>query len=179
MTDILRLLEELFRQHAPETLMAFFGAVTSLLLFYLIGSLLNHLFGWQRRSADLEVGQEKMMAALVRALVTEAGHLRETLDTLLDESLERSERNSQLLAALLAQTEKTPGQVLDLLKPEFAQMHHAMRRAEARLAARLGGPLNDEEERRDQAESLDWQGLDSKGGAEGGDQLNEPNKSVK
>jgi hypothetical protein len=172
-------LEELFEQHAPETLMAFFGAATSLLLFYLIGSLLNHLFGWQRRSADLEAGQEKMMAALVRALVTEAGHLRETLDTLLDESLQRSERNTQLLAALLAQTEKTPGQVLDLLKPEFAQMHHALRRSEARFAAHLGGSLNDVEEKQALAELVDWQAFDSAGAAQGGDQLTEPNKSVK
>jgi hypothetical protein len=64
--------------------------------------------------------------------------LRETLDSLLDESLQRSERNAQLLTALLVQAEKTPGQVVDLLKPEFVQLHQEMRQAETRLAARLG-----------------------------------------
>jgi hypothetical protein len=141
--DVIRALGELFEKHAPETLMALFGAATSLLLFYLIGAVLNHLFGLQRRSADLEAGQDQVMAALVGALVTEAGHLRETLDSLLDESLQRSERNAQMLAGLLVQTEKTPAQVLELLKPEFAHLQREVHQAEARIAARLGAPAEE------------------------------------
>lgn len=141
--DVLHALEALFEQHAPETLMALFGAATSLLLFYLTGVALNHLFGLQRRSADLEAGQDQVMAALVEALVSEAGHLRETLDSLLDESLQRSERNAQLLTALLVQAEKTPIQVVDLLRPEFVQLLQEVHLAEARLTACLGDGVDE------------------------------------
>jgi hypothetical protein len=86
--QVWRTLDQLFRDHAPETLMALFGAGTSILLFYLIGVLLRHWFGWQRRAADHDVAQDQASAALVEALVealvTEAGHLRATLDSILE-----------------------------------------------------------------------------------------------
>jgi hypothetical protein len=172
--DVIRALGELFEEHAPETLMALFGAVTSILLFYMIGSVLNHLFGLQRRSADLEAEQDQVMATLVGALVTEASHLRETLDNLLDESLQRSERNAQMLAGLLAQTEKTPVQVLELLKPEFAHLQREVHQAEARIAVRLGAPVVETPET-----LTDARELRPEASGEGIDQLNEANKSRK
>jgi hypothetical protein len=172
--DVIRALGALFEEHAPETLMALFGAATSILLFYLIGSVLNHLFGLQRRSADLEAGQDEVMATLVAALVTEAGHLRESLDGLLDESLQRSGRNAQLLAGLLAQSEKTPVQVLELLKPEFTHLQREVRQAEARIAARLGAPVGGLRE-----VGADVSEARSEVSGESIDQLNEPNKSFK
>jgi hypothetical protein len=139
--DVVRGLESLFEKHAPETLMALFGAGTSLLLFYLIAAILRHWFGLQRRSVDAEVHQEQATAALVEALVgalvTEAGHLRHALDDILAEALRRSEHNTQALSSIQAQAENTPDQVLELLKPEFAHLHQEMHRAEARLVAQM------------------------------------------
>lgn len=140
--ELIRALENLFEHHAPETLMAFFGVGTSLLLFYLVWAVLRQLFGLQNRSVYLDADQEQattaLVEALVSALVTEAGHLRDTLDSLLEEALRRSEQNANLLSGLLAQTEETPGKVLALLKPEFDHLHQEMRQAETRIGAKLG-----------------------------------------
>jgi hypothetical protein len=139
--ELIRALENLFEHHAPETLMALFGAGTSLLLFYLIWSVLRQLFGLQNRSVDWDFDQDQATAALVEALVgalvTESGHLRVTLDGILQESLQRSERNTQSLALLLTQAEATPGQILELLQPEFAQLQQELRRAEASIVAQI------------------------------------------
>jgi hypothetical protein len=87
------LLDQLFGSR-PETLMALFGAATSLLLFYLVGAVLRYLFGWQTRQAGWEAHQDQattaLVEALVAALVTEAGHLRTTLDSILEEALRRA-----------------------------------------------------------------------------------------
>lgn len=139
--DILRILGDLFEKHAPETLMAFFGASTSILLFYLIWSILNHFFGLQARSASQDANQDQMTGALleslVQALVTEAGHLRHTLDSLLQESLRYGQKNTQDLAALLSQSEETPGEVFRILKPEFEHLHREIRQAEAHITAKV------------------------------------------
>jgi hypothetical protein len=142
--QILQLLNDLFRDHAPETLMAFFGAATSLLLFYLIGVVLRYLFGWQIRYANWDAHQDQattaLVEALVSALVTEAGHLRATLDSILEESLRRSEQHSRLLTDLAAQAEETPGKTLALLRPEFDHLRRELRQAEARLSAKIVRP---------------------------------------
>ena len=54
MMELLRALEGLLEAHAPETLMALFGAATSMLLFVLVGIVLRHLFGLQLRAATQE-----------------------------------------------------------------------------------------------------------------------------
>jgi hypothetical protein len=130
LTEILELLERLFRDHGPETLMAFFGAGTSLLLFYLVGVVLRYLFGWQTRQANWEAHQDQattaLVEALVSALVTEAGHLRATLDSILEESLRRSEQHSRSLFDLAAQAEETPGKTLALLRPEFDHLRYEL-----------------------------------------------------
>ena len=147
--ELLRELDQLFRTHAPETLMALFGAATSLLLFYLVGTLLRHLFGWQTRQASREAHQDQattaLVEALVGALVTEAGHLRTTLDSILDESLRRSEQHDRLLTALAAQAEETPGKTAALLRPEFDHLRRELRQAEARLSAKMTLPAGDVE----------------------------------
>jgi hypothetical protein len=79
-----------------------------------------------------------LVEALVGALVTEAGHLRHALDGILEEALRRSEQNAQCLTVIQAQTEETADKVLDLLKPEFAHLHQAINRAEARIVAQIG-----------------------------------------
>jgi hypothetical protein len=139
--DILRALDQLFREHAPETLMALFGAATSIGLFYLVWTVVRHLLGWQTRRADWEASQEQatsaLVEALVGALVTEAGHLRATLDGILEEALRRSEQNAQLLSALSIQAEETPGKMLDLLRPEFDHLRRELRQAEARIVAKM------------------------------------------
>jgi hypothetical protein len=139
--ELLRALENLFEAHAPETLMAFFGAGTSILLFYLIWAVLRHFFGLQTRSANQDADQDQattaLLNSLVEALVTEAGHLRGTLDNLLEESLHNGQKTAQDLATLLTRTEETPEEVLRLLKPEFDHLHQEMRQAEARLIAKV------------------------------------------
>jgi len=139
--EVIRALNQLFQEHAPETLMAFFGAATSIGLFYLIWTVLRHLLGLQTRSADWEVTQEQatsaLVEALVGALVTEAGHLRATLDGILEEALRRSEQNAQLLAALSTQAEEAPNKMLDLLRPEFDHLRRELRQAEARIIAKM------------------------------------------
>ena len=139
--ELLRALEKLFEEHAPETLMAFFGAGTSILLFYLIWAVLRHFFGLQTRSASQDADQDQatttLLKSLVEALVTEAGHLRSTLDNLLQESLHNGQKNAQDLATLLTKTEETPEEVLRLLKPEFDHLHQEMRQTEARLIAKV------------------------------------------
>jgi hypothetical protein len=144
--DVIQGLESLFERHAPETLLALFGAGTSLLLFYLIGVILRQWFGLQRRSADVDATQEQataaLVAALVGALVTEAAHLRQALDGILEEALRRSEQQTQSLTEIQAQTEETPDKVLELLRPEFAHLHQAINRAEARIVAQIGRRAN-------------------------------------
>jgi hypothetical protein len=139
--ELLRLLNQLFHEHGPESLMALFGAATSLLLFYLVGAVLRHWFGWQTRQASREAHQDQattaLVEALVGALVTEAGHLRTTLDGILDEALHRSELHSRLLAGLSAQAEETPGKTLALLRPEFDHLRHELRQAETRIIAKM------------------------------------------
>ena len=147
--ELLRELDQLFRTHAPETLMALFGAATSLLLFYLIGALLRHLFGWQTRQTNRDTSQDQataaLLEALVGALVTEAGHLRSTLDSILEESLRRSEQHSRLLADLATQAEETPGKTVALLRPEFDHLRRELRQAEARLSAKMTIPAGNVE----------------------------------
>jgi hypothetical protein len=142
--EVLRVLHRLFEAHAPETLMALFGAATSMVLFYLVWALLRHLFGLQDRSEALEAGQDQattaLVESLVNALVIEAGHLRNTLDGILEESLRRSERNAQLLARLLSQSEETPGKVLELLKPEIDSLHQRLHQTEERIVAQVITP---------------------------------------
>jgi hypothetical protein len=139
--ELIRTLEQLFRDQAPETLMAFFGALTSMGLFYLIWVLLRQLFGLQRRNADWEATQERattaVVEALVGALVTEAGHLRATLDGILEESSRRSEQNAQILSALSTQAEEAPVRTLELLRPEFDHLRRALRQTEARIIAKI------------------------------------------
>ncbi len=154
--EVIQGLESLFEKHAPETLMALFGAGTSLLLFYLIGVILRYWFGLQRRSVDVDASQDQATAALVEALVgalvTEASHLRHALDGILEEALRRSEQNTQSLTAIQAQTEEAPDKVVELLKPEFAHLHQAINRAEARIVAQVGrraGSAGEQTERAD------------------------------
>jgi hypothetical protein len=139
--NVIQVLEELFEKHSPETLMALFGAATSIALFYLIRSILNHLFGLQARSVSQEASQDQrtgiLLESLVQALVTEAGHLRHTLDSLLQESLRYGQKNTQDLAALLSQSEETPGEVFRMLKPEFEHLHREIRQAEAHITAKV------------------------------------------
>jgi hypothetical protein len=148
--EVLKELDGLFRAHAPETLMALFGASTSLLLFYLVGVVLRHLFGLQTRRADLEAGQDQATAALVEALVSavvsEAGHLRTTLDGILDEALRRSEQHTQLLVTLAAQADETPGKTLALLRPEFDHLRRELRQAESRIVAKLAEEITSDEQ---------------------------------
>jgi hypothetical protein len=131
--EIWRTLSQLFQEHAPETLMALFGAGTSILLFYLVWTVLRHWLGWQTRREGWEAHQERATAALVEALVgalvTEAGHLRTTLDSILEEALRRSEQHTQLLAALSVQAEEAPEKMLALLRPEFDHLRHELRQA--------------------------------------------------
>ncbi len=139
--EVLRGLEQLFRDHAPETLMALFGAATSLLLFTLMWIVLRHLFGLQARSADQESDQEQttavLLEALVSALVTEAGHLRTAMDGLLRESLARSEQTADALSDLVSTTEGTPREVLALLRPEFEHLHYEMHQVEGRIVDKV------------------------------------------
>jgi hypothetical protein len=139
--ELVRALEKLFEDHAPETLMALFGAATSILLFYLVWTVLRQLFGLQNRSADQDAGQDQATAALleslVTALVTEGGHLREAMNGILHEMLRRDEQNAQLLAGLMASSQQTPSEVVQLLKPEFDHLRQAMRQTEARIVAKL------------------------------------------
>lgn len=135
--EMIHTLEQLFREHAPETLMAFFGAFTSMGLFYLIWAVLRQLFGLQRRNVDWEAAQDQTTAALVGALVSEAGHLRAALDGILQESLRRNEQNAQLLSTLSVQAEETPGRTLELLRPEFDHLRRALRQTEARIIAKI------------------------------------------
>lgn len=141
--DLIRALADLFEKHSPETLMAFFGAVTSIQLFYLAWWVLRHFFGLQARSAKQEETQERMTAillkSLVEALVTESGHLRRTLDSYLEESLRCEQTNTQTLEILLSRSEEAPAEVLRLLKPEFEHLHEEISQVEARLAAKVLG----------------------------------------
>lgn len=141
LTDVLKTLVHLFQTNAPETLMALFGALTSFLLFYLVWATLRQLFGMQTHNASWETTQEQATAtlveALVNALVTEAAHLRTTLDNILEESLRRSEQHTQLLSMLSNQAEETPGKTLALFRPEFDHLRHELRQAEARIIAKI------------------------------------------
>ncbi len=155
--EVWRTLDQLFRDHAPETLMALFGAGTSLLLFYLIGAMLRHWFGWQSREVDRDVAQEQASAALVEALVaalvTEAGHLRATLDSILEEALHRSEQNAQMLTNLAVQAEETPEKTANLIRPELEHLRRELRQAEKRLLAHRAGQPGEAEAVRADVES--------------------------
>lgn len=139
--ELWQTISDLFERHAPETLMALFGAGTSLLMFYLVWTLLKHLFGLQTRSVAQEVNQDQVTAALltslIEALLTEAGHLRQALDGILQETLQRGQRNAELLTALMAQTERTPTEVLALLKPELQHLHQAVYETDQRIVTRV------------------------------------------
>lgn len=139
--DILQVLQTLFEDHAPETLMALFGAATSIVLFYLVWAVLRQMFGLQNRSADQEAGQDQATAALleslVTALVTEGGHLRQAMNGILHEMLRRDEQNADMLAGLLANSQQTPSEVVQLPKPEFDHLRQAMRQTETRIVAKL------------------------------------------
>lgn len=141
--DYLRILEQLFAAHAPETLMAFFGAATSIALFYLVWWMLRHLLGLQWFSADQEADQEQanssLVASLVTALIEEAGHLRISIDGSLRETLQRSERNTEALSALVNKAEETPLEIVRMLQPEFEYLHHEIREAEASIVAKIMG----------------------------------------
>lgn len=139
--ELLEGLAKLFSEHAPETLMALFGAGSSILLFYLVWTLLRHLFGLQTKTTDQEVEQDQatanLLEALVAALVTEAGHLRTTLDGILGEALKRDEQTSYALADLISKTEETPHEVLGLLRPEFEYLHSEMHQVERRIISKV------------------------------------------
>jgi hypothetical protein len=139
--EVLRILERLFQDHAPESLMALFGAATSILLFYLIWLVLRHLFGLQARTATQEADQDQtttaLIDALVTALVTESRHLRTTMDGILREALKRNEQNSVILAGLIHRMEETPHEVVQLLQPEFEYLHHEMTQAEQRIIDKM------------------------------------------
>lgn len=139
--ELLQTLVRLFTEHAPETLMALFGAATSLLLFYLVWTVLRYLFGSLTRSADQEADQDQatsaLMTSLVGALLSELEHLRLTLDGILQESVRRGEQNTEVLMGLLSRAEKTPGEMLQMLKPEFEQLHEAICQAEDRIVTKV------------------------------------------
>jgi len=139
--DVLKTVSDLFERHSAETLMALFGAVTSVSLLYLVWVLVRYFFGLLAHTTTQEADQEKatslLMEALVEALVSEAGHLRQTLNGILDESLRCSEQNARVLAVLLARTEHIPSEILRLLKPEFERLHQELQQAENRMVSQL------------------------------------------
>lgn len=141
MIELFHMLMQLFDTHAPETLMAFFGAGMSILLFYLVWSMLRHWFGLQTFAAGQDAEQEQgitaLMEALVNALVTEAAHLRVTIDNVLRESIQRGDANAELLKELSAKTAAVPSEVVSLLQPEFEYLHHEMRQAETRIMSKV------------------------------------------
>lgn len=121
--DLLKAMEQLFEAHAPETLMAFFGAGTSILLFYLVVTVLRQLFGLQKLTAGQEIDQDQATGALIEALVTalvsEVGQLRTTMDGILRETLQRGEESAAVLSGLATRTDQLPHDVVSLLKPKF------------------------------------------------------------
>jgi hypothetical protein len=141
MVELLRAIERLFAKHAPETLMAFFGAGTSILLFYLVWAVLQHMFGLQRCAAAQEDEQDDTLAALIEALVTalvtEAGHLRQTVDGVLREAIRYGQHNADLLEGLTSRAEEAPHEVMELLKPEFEYLYHEMSQVEQRIVDKV------------------------------------------
>jgi hypothetical protein len=139
--DILKTLEQLFAQYAPETLLAFFGAATSMLLFSLTWFLSRYFFKLLMKASNQEAQQDQALSVLlesvVAALVSEAGHLRQTLDGILQESLRCSEQNAQMLTLLLVKSENIPADVLQVLKPEFEHLHQEMLLVEERLMTKI------------------------------------------
>ena len=139
--NILQMVGKLFEDHAPETLMAFFGASTSIVLFFLIWSMLRHMFGLQRHAAAMDEDQEQTIAtlidALVSALVTEAQHLRETVDGALREAVQIEQQHTRALADLTSRAEAMPGEVKSLLRPEFEYLQHELRQVEIRIIEKL------------------------------------------
>jgi len=139
--DVLKTVSDLFERHSAETLMALFGAVTSVSLLYLVWVLVRYFFGLLAHTTTQEADQEKatslLMEALVEALVSEAGHLRQTLNGILDESLRCSEQNARVLAVLLTRTEHIPSEILQLLKPEFERLHGDLLQTEARIVSKM------------------------------------------
>lgn len=139
--EVLRAIEQLFTDHAPETLMAFFGAVTSIVLLYLIWSILRHWFGLQTLTAGQDASQDQantaLVEALVSALVSEASHLRVTMDGILSESIQRGHTNAALLTDLSERAEALPEDVVRLLNPEFEHLRREMRQVEARIITKV------------------------------------------
>ncbi len=139
--EVLQLLAKLFSEHTPEALMAFFGAVTSLLLFYLIWYLLHQLAGEMEHDNEQETEQDRITSALVETLVEEllieAEHLRDSLKAMLQTAINRQDTTAETLNALMAQGESTPNQLVELLKPEFDRLQQEMRSTEERLISRL------------------------------------------
>lgn len=151
--EMLRAIERLFENHAPETLMAIFGVGTSLLLFYLVWAVLQQLFGVQRQSAEQVAEHEQvttvLVESLVAALVKEAGHLRQTMDGILHELLRAGTENAAALTDLQTQSDHAPQAVAQLLKPEFDLLHQTMHDAETRIIAKVletAGPTDEQVE---------------------------------
>jgi len=108
--EILRALGKLFQEHTPETLMAIFGAGTSILLLYLINDVLQDVFGILTRSAAQEADQDQATAALMQSLVQ----------------------------ALIVEVKPVPeAQILQMLRPEFDALHQAIQHTEARVLLKL------------------------------------------
>lgn len=141
MMKVLETLGKLFSEHTPETLMALFGAATSLLLFYLIWYLLRQLLGQLNRNVGQEVEQDQASSELVETLIgellAEAEHLRRNLQGVLEITLKRGEENAQSLTTLIGKSEAMPMEILELLKPEFDHLQQEMRSAEGRITAKI------------------------------------------
>jgi hypothetical protein len=139
--EVLEALSKLFTEHAPETLMALFGAATSILLFYFIWYLLRQLLNQVNETATQDAGQDQTTAALVETLIgellTEAEHLRNNLQEVLQASLKQGEENNQTLSALMVKTDGVPTQLVELLKPEFAHLQQEMRLTEERIVTKI------------------------------------------
>ncbi len=150
MMKVLEALGRLFSEYTPETLMALFGAATSLLLFYLIWYLLRQVLGGLTRNAGQEAEQDQVSAELVEALVgellIEAEHLRHSLQEGLQASLKQGEKNTQTLSVLMAQTDGAPTQLVELLKPEFAHLQQEIRLTEERIMAKIAEGVHIETE---------------------------------
>ena len=147
--EILRLLDQLFREHRPETLMAFFWGSDFAAVV---------LSGWGGAARPVRLadpprelggppgpGDDRPGRGVGRRPWCRAGHLRTTLDSILEEALRRSEQHSRLLAGLAVQAEETPGKTVALLRPEFDHLRRELRQAEARLSAKMILPAGEVE----------------------------------
>lgn len=139
--EIINGLSNLFKEHTPETLLALFGAATSLLMFSLVWYMLRHDYEMEERTSDQETGQDQtttaLVESLVRAVLSEAEHLRQVLSGILQEALDQTEQNTNTLDGLMTKTDKTPAEVLQLLKPEFEHLHQEICQTESRIIAKI------------------------------------------